>query len=145
MASSFRVLNSSIGILLHLLALLTREGNGTPLQYSCLENPMDGGAWKAAVHGVTEGWTWLSDFTFTFHFHALEKEMATHSSVLAWRIPGTGEPGGLPSMGSHRVEHDWSDLAAAAALLTAVLPKAHWLHTPECPALGDTPPTPSGY
>ena len=76
---------------------------------------MDGGAWKAAVHGVTEGWTLLSDFTFTFHSHALEKEMATHSSVLAWRIPGTGEPGGLPSMGSHRVGHDWSDLAAAAA------------------------------
>ena len=66
------------------------EGNGTPLQYSCLENPMDRGAWKAAVHGVTEAWTRLSDFTFTFHFHALEKEMATHSSVLAWRIPGTG-------------------------------------------------------
>ena len=82
------------------------EGNGIPLQYSCLENPMDGGAWKAAVHGVAECWTQLSDFTFTFHFHALEKEMATHSSVLAWRIPGTGEPGGLLSMGSHRVGHD---------------------------------------
>ena len=82
------------------------EGNGTPLQYSCLENPMDGGAWKAAVHGVAEGWTRLSDLTFTFHFPALEKEMATHSSVLAWRIPGTGEPGGPPSMGSHRVGHD---------------------------------------
>ena len=82
------------------------EGNGYPLQYSCLENSMDRGAWKAAVHGVAEGWTRLSDFTFTFHFHALEKEMATHSSVLAWRIPGTGEPGGLPSMGSHRVGHD---------------------------------------
>ena len=75
------------------------EGNGTPLQYSCLENPMDGGAWKAAVHGVTEGWTRLSDFTFTFHFHALEKEMASHSSVLAWRIPGTGEPGDPPVCG----------------------------------------------
>ena len=86
-----------------------------PLQYSCLENPMDGGAWWAAVHGVDEGRTWLSDFTFSFHFHALEKEMATHSSTLAWRIPGTGEPGGLPSMGSQRVGHDWSDLAAAAA------------------------------
>ena len=82
------------------------EGNGTPLQYSCLENPMDGRTWKAAVHGVAEGRTRLSDFTFTFHFHALEKEMAAHSSVLAWRIPGTGEPGGLPSMGSHRVGHD---------------------------------------
>ena len=80
-------------------------------QYSCLENPMDGGAWWAAVHA--KGQTWLSDFTFTFHFHALEKEMATHSSVLAWRISGSGEPGGLPSMGSHRVGHDWSDLAAA--------------------------------
>ena len=90
------------------------EGNGTPVQYSCLENPMDGGAWKAAVHGVAEGRTRLSDFTFTFHFHALEKERATHSSVLAWRIPGMGEPGELPSMGSHRVGHDWSDLAAVA-------------------------------
>ena len=79
------------------------EGNGTPRQYSCLENPMDGAAWKAAVHGVTEVRTRLSDFTLTFHFHALEKEMAAHSSVLAWRIPGAGEPGGLPSMGSHRV------------------------------------------
>ena len=67
---------------------------------------MDGGAWKAAVHGVTEGQPRLSDFTFTFHFYALEKEMATHSSVLAWRIPETGEPGGLPSMGLHRVGHD---------------------------------------
>ena len=84
----------------------SREGNGTPLQYSCLENPMDGGAWWAAVHGVAKSRTRLSDFTFTFHFHALEKEMATHSSVLAWRIPGTAEPGGLPSMGSHRVGHD---------------------------------------
>ena len=93
------------------------EGNGTPLQYSCLENPMHGGAWWAAVHGVTKSWTRLSDFTFTFHFPALEKEMATHSSVLAWRIPGTGEPGGLPSIGSHRVGHDWSDLAAAAKLI----------------------------
>ena len=89
------------------------EGNGTPLQYSCLENPMDGGAWWAAVHEVARSRTRLSDFTFTFHFHALEEEMATHSSVLAWRIPGTGEPGGLPSMGSHRVGHDWSDLAVA--------------------------------
>ena len=75
------------------------EGNGTPLQYSCLENHMAGGAWKAAVYGVAEGQTRLSNFTFTFHFDALEKEMATHSSILAWRIPGTGEPGGLPSMG----------------------------------------------
>ena len=82
------------------------DGNGTPLQHSCLENPMDGGAWWAAVHGVAKSQTRLSDFTFTFPFHALEKEMATHSSVLAWRIPGMGEPDGLPSLGSHRVGHD---------------------------------------
>ena len=82
------------------------EGNGTPLQCSRLESPMDGGDWWAAVHGVAKGRTRLSDFTFPFHFHALEKEMATRSSVLAWRIPGMGEPGGLPSMGSHRVRHD---------------------------------------
>ena len=86
--------------------LVIGEGNGTPLQYSCLENPMDGGAWWATVHGVAKSRTWLSDFTFTFHFHALEKEMATHSSILVWRIPGTGDPGGLPSLGSHRVGHD---------------------------------------
>ena len=95
-----------IYIYTHTHTHITGEGNGTPLQYSCLENPMDGGAWKAAVHGVAEGRTRLSDFTFIFHFPALEKEMATHSSVLAWRIPGTGEPGGLSSMGSHRVGHD---------------------------------------
>ena len=88
------------------LEFASGEGNGTPLQYSCLENPMDGGAWWAAVHGVAKSWTRLSNFTFTFHFHTLEKEMATHSSVLAWRIPGTGEPGGLPSVGSHRVGHN---------------------------------------
>ena len=75
-----------------------------PLQYSCLENPMDRGAWWAAVHGVAKSRT--LDFTFTFHFHALKKEMATHSSVLAWRILGMGEPGGLLSMGLHRVRHD---------------------------------------
>ena len=91
------------------------EGSGTPLHYSCLENPMYRGAWWAAVYGVAQSRTRLSNFSFTFHFYALEKEMATHSSVLAWRIPGTAEPGGLPSMGSHRVGHDWSDLAAAAA------------------------------
>ena len=79
---------------------------GNPLQYFCLENPMDGGAWWAAVHGVAKSRTQPSDFTFTLHFHALEKEMATHSSILAWRIPGTGEPGGLSPMGSHRVGHD---------------------------------------
>ena len=82
------------------------EVNGTPLQYSGLENPMNGGAWQAAVHGVAKSRTRLSDFTFTLHCHALEKEMTTYSSVLAWRIPGMGEPGGLPSMGSHRVGHN---------------------------------------
>ena len=85
----------------------------TRLQYSCLENPMDRGAWWAADHGVTKNRKHLSNFTFTFHFHALEKELATHSSVLAWRIPGMEEPGGLLSMGSHRVRHNWSDLAVA--------------------------------
>jgi len=93
------------------------EGNGTPLQHSCLENPMDRGAWWAAVHGVTKSRTRLSDFTFTFHFPALEKAMAPHSSVLAWRIPGTGEPRGLFSMGLHRVGRDWSDLAASAIII----------------------------
>ena len=117
------VLNSlAIIIVLQFLFLAVSsswEGNGTPLQYSCLENPTDGGAWWAAVHGVTESRTWLSDFIFTFHFPALEKEMATHSSILAWRIPGTAEPGGLQSVGSHRVGHDWGDLAAAAAVVLA--------------------------
>ena len=80
--------------------------NGSPLQSSCLENAMDGRAWWAAVHGVAQSQTRLSDFSFTFHFHALEKEMATRSSVLAWRVPEMGEPGRLPSMGSHRVGHD---------------------------------------
>ena len=86
--------------------LRRRQWHPTPvLQYS-MENPVDGGAWWAAVRWVATSWTRLSDFTFTFHFHALEKEMTTHSSVLAWKIPGMGEPGGLPSMGSHRVGHD---------------------------------------
>ena len=111
-----------ISFFLWLNSILFGEGNGTSLQYSCLENPMDGGAWWAAVHGVAEGRTRLSNFTFTFHFHALEKEMATHSSVFAWRIPGMGEPGGLPSMGSHRVRHDLSDLAAAAVF--------HYIYAP---------------
>ena len=105
----------------HTVLTVTPETNILPLQfpptqYSCLENPMDGGAWWAAVHGVAKSLTRLSDFTLTFHFHALEKEMATHSSVLAWRIPGTAKPGGLPSMGSQRVGHDWSDLASASAV-----------------------------
>ena len=82
------------------------EGNGNPLQCSCLEYPRDGGAWWAAVHWVAKSQTRLSDLTLTFHFHALEKEMATHSGVLAWKIPGMGKPGRLPSMGSHRVGHD---------------------------------------
>ena len=82
------------------------EGNGTPFQNSCLENPMDGGAWCTAVHEVAKSQKRLSNFTFTFHFHTLEEDMATHSSVLAWRIPGKGEPDGLPSVGSHRVGHD---------------------------------------
>ena len=93
------------------------EGNGTPLQYCCLENPMDGRAWEAAGQGVAKSQTRLSDFTFTFHFHSLKKEMATHSSVLAWRVPWTEKPGGLKSMGSHRVRHDWSDLAAVAVII----------------------------
>ena len=97
--------NKKVLYLQKTIALLG-EGNGTLLQYSCLENPMDGEVWWAAVHGVAKSWTRLSDSTFNFHFHALEKEMATHSSVLAWRIPGTGEPGGLLSVGSHRVGHD---------------------------------------
>ena len=90
---------------------------------------MDGGAWWAAVHGVAKSQTWLSDFTFTFHFHALEKEMATHSSVLAWRIPGMGEPGELPFMGSHRVRYDWNDAAAATL---------KWIMSLECTAAQTT-------
>jgi len=108
------------------------EGNGNPLQYSYLENPMDRGAWWVAVHGVAKSRTRLSDFTFTFHFHALEKETATHSSVLAWRIPGTGEPGGLLSMGSHRVGYDWRDLAAAAAALPTWSTCSCLLSMPQC-------------
>ena len=122
---------SSMNCFLYITMIWLGEGNGTPLQYSCLENPMDGGAWWAAVHEVAKSQTWLSDFTFTFHFHALEKEMVTHSSVLAWRIPGMGEPGGLTSMGSHRVRHDWSNLAAAAAWydLTGIW---IWVHFFQC-------------
>ena len=97
------------------VTIISGKGNGTPLQYSCLENPMDGGAWWAAVHRVVKSRTRLSDFTLTFHFPVLGKDMAIHSSVLAWRIPGMEEPGGLPSMGLHRVGHYRSDLAASAA------------------------------
>ena len=115
MRSDFLFLLELVLVICVCLGVFPREGDGTPLQHSCLENLIDGGTWWAAVHGVVKSQTQLSDFPFTFHFHALEKEMATHSSVLAWRIPGKGEPGGLPSMGSHIVGHDLSDLAAAAA------------------------------
>ena len=100
---------------LHYLILESEKAMAPYSSTLALENPMDGGIWWAAVHGVAKSRTRLIDFTFTSHFHALEKEMATHSSVLAWRIPGTGEPGGLLSTGSHRVGHDWNDLAAAAS------------------------------
>ena len=103
------------------------EGDGTPLQYSCLANPMDGGAWWAAVHGVARSRTRLSDFPFTFHFHALEKEMATHSSVLAWRIPGMGEPGRLQSVRSLRVGHD---RAISLSLFTFMHCRRQWQPTP---------------
>ena len=113
-------INKQLCALFHYMYTQIGEGNGNPLQYSCLENSMDGGVWYAAVHGVARSRTRSrSDFTFTFHFHALEKEIATHSSILAWRIPGTEERGGLPSMGSHKVGHNWSDLAAAAAAAAA--------------------------
>ena len=106
LAGGFLTTKTTWEALFHLMANNNGEGNGIPLQYSCLESPVNGRAWWAAVQGVAKSPTQLSDFTFTFHFHALEKEMATHSSVLAWRIPGPGEPGGLPSLGSHRVGHD---------------------------------------
>ena len=103
------------------------EGNGTPLQYSCLENPMDGGGWWAAVHGVARSRTQLSDFTFTFHSHALEKAMATHSSTLAWKIPWMEEPGRLQSMGSLRVGHDW---VTWLSLFTFIHWRRKWQPTP---------------
>ena len=96
---------------------LIGEGNGNPLQYSCLENPMGRGAWWAVVRGVVKSWTRLRDFTFTFHFHALEKEMAAHSSILAWRIPGTAKPCGLSSKGSHRVGHRLKRLSSSSSSL----------------------------
>ena len=103
------------------------EGNSTPLQYSCLENPMDGGAWWAAVHGVATSRTRLSDFTFTFHFHALEKAMAPHSSTLAWKIPWTGESGWLQSMGSLQVGHDWE---TSLSLFIFIHWRRKWQSTP---------------
>ena len=106
---------------------------------------MDGGAWWAAVHEVAKSRTRLSDFTFIFHFHALEKEMATHSSVLALRIPGTGEPGGLPSMGSHRVGHDWSDLAAAAATVKSYIGRPRRPVNDKMPAARVVDISQSGY
>ena len=114
-------------MVLNVDVVLNGEGNGTPLQYSRLENPMDGGAWWAAVHGVAKSPTRLSEFTFTFHFHALEKEMATHSSVLAWRIPGTGEPGGLPSMGSQS-RTQLKQLSSSSSMILKC-PRLFQLHT----------------
>ena len=119
------------------------EGNGNPLQYSCLENPMDRGAWWATVHGFVKSRTRLSNFTFTFHFHALEKEMATHPSTLAWRIPGIEGPCGLQSMGSHRVGHDWSDLAAAAACYYGWPQDCMWFSLPPSSAIHSRFPSPS--
>ena len=124
-----------ISILLSLLRLVLwpriwsifGEANGTPLQYSCLENPMDGGAWWAAVHGVAEGRTQLSDFTFTFHFHALEKAMAPTPVLLPGKIPWTEEPGRLQSMGSLRVRHDW---LTSLSLFTFVHWRRKWQPTP---------------
>ena len=115
------------------LSVSDGEGNGTPLQYSCLENPTDGGARWAAVHGVAKSQTRLSDFTVTFHFHASEKAVAPHSRVLTRRIPGTAGPGGLPSMGSHRVGRDWSDLAAAVSGTVHEGCDSHWKRNPVLP------------
>ena len=119
------------------------DGNGIPLQYSCLENPMDRGAWWAAVHGVAQSQTWIQQLSM----HALEKEMATHSSILTWRIPGMEEPGGLPSVGSHRVRHDWSNLTAAAERIVYNEPpwcitQNQWLSVP-CQSLFHQDPTTS--
>ena len=111
----------------HYLEWPDGERNGTPLQYSCLENTMGGGAWWAAVHGVEKSWTRLSDFTFTFHFHALEKEMAPHSSPLAWKIPWMEEPGRLQSTGSLRIGHNW---VTSLSLFTLMHWRRKWHPTP---------------
>ena len=118
------------GCVIHLINKTSTKDwrrKGQPLQCPCPEDPRDGGAWRAAVHGVAQSRTRLSDFTFPFHFHPLEKDMAAHSSALAWRIPGTGEPGGLQSMGSHRVGHDW---ATSLSLLTFMHWRRKWQPTP---------------
>ena len=111
------------------LVFVLGEGNGNPLQYSCLENPMDREAWWAAVHGVSKSRTRLSDFTFTFHFHALEKEMATHSSVLAWRIPGKAEPVGLLSVGSQSRTR-LKRLSSSSSSSSLCLRRRQWQPTP---------------
>ena len=121
--------------LIYIYRQMIGEGNGIPLQLSCLENPMDGGAWEAAVHGVAKSWTRVSDFIFTFHFHALEKEMATHSSVLSWRIPGMGEPGGLLSMGSHsRTQLEWLSSSSSSRQMIGIFGcgrlRLQWVLTP---------------
>ena len=103
------------------------EGNGTPLQYSCLGNPTDGEGWQTTVHRVVKSQTRLSDFTFTFHFHALEKEMAPHSSTHAWEMPWTEEPGRLQSIGSWRVRHNWVTLLS---LFTFMHWRRKWQPTP---------------
>ena len=117
----FKILEGGMAIDLYFILVLlwlSEEGDGNPLQYSCLENPMDRGTCWAAVHKITQSQTWLKRLSMHECMHALEKEMVTHSSILAWRIPGMEEPGGLLSMGSHRVRHDWSDLAATALCLS---------------------------
>ena len=113
--------------MLSYIKVIIGEGNGTPIQYPCLENPMDGRAWQAPVHGVAKSRARLSHFTFTFHFPAWEKEMATHSSILAWRIPGTEEPGGLQSTGPHRVGHNSE---TSLSLFTFLHGRRKWQPTP---------------
>ena len=123
--SQFPHQKSRHDVIRYLLGLSCGEGNGTPLRYSCLENPMDRGAWWAAVHGVAKSQTRLSNFTFTFHFHALEKEMATHSSVLAWRIPGTGEPGGAAI---YVVTQSWTRLKRLSNSSSRIIVRIKWIN-----------------